>query len=110
MAERLVSGRGMGDGTIPKLTARVRFPSPAPTPKAQVASVVPDPGIDLVSSRQLIEAWKLVRAPQPDITDRKTRQRRQHLFTHRGQLVGDGYLNDHVIPVLCTEAGHPDAS
>ncbi|KAB2388734.1 tyrosine-type recombinase/integrase [Actinomadura montaniterrae] len=56
---------------------------------------------------QLIEAWKLVRAPQPDITDRKTRQRRQHLFTHRGQLVGGGYLNDHVIPALCTKAGIP---
>jgi hypothetical protein len=46
-----------------------------------------------------------VRAPQPDITDRKTRQRRQHLFTHRGQLVGGGYLNDHIIPALCAKAG-----
>ncbi|NEA28476.1 tyrosine-type recombinase/integrase [Actinomadura bangladeshensis] len=57
---------------------------------------------------QVIEAWKLVRPPQPDITDRKTRQPRQHLFTHRGQLVGGAYLNNKIIPALCHKAGIPE--
>jgi integrase len=58
---------------------------------------------------QLIDAWKLVRSPQPDIEDRKTRRRRQHLFTHRGQIFGPTYLNKVVIPVLCAKAGIPES-
>ena len=58
---------------------------------------------------ELIEAWQAVRPPQPDIEDRKTRQRRQHLFCHRGQLIGLAYLNAKVIPVLCAKAGIPEA-
>jgi integrase len=58
---------------------------------------------------QLIDAWKLVRPPQPDITDRKTGQRRPHLFTHRAQLVGKDYLNTKLIPALCRKAGIPEA-
>jgi hypothetical protein len=57
---------------------------------------------------QLIEAWKLVRPPQPDIEDRKTRRRRQHLFTYRGQLIGPSYLNEKIIPALCRKAGIPE--
>ncbi|WP_327731428.1 hypothetical protein OG250_43125 [Streptomyces sp. NBC_00487] len=41
---------------------------------------------------QLIGAWKLIRPPQPDLIDRKTGQKRPHLFCHRGQLVGKDYL------------------
>ena len=58
---------------------------------------------------QLIQAWQLVRPPQPDLEDRKTGQRREFLFCHRGQLVGGGYLNDHLIPALCRKAGIPEA-
>jgi len=58
---------------------------------------------------ELVEAWQAVRPPQPDIEDRKTRQRRQHLFCHRGQLIGLTYLNTKVIPVLCAKAGIPEA-
>ena len=58
---------------------------------------------------QLVEAWKLVRPPQPDLPDRKTRQPRQHLFTCRGQLIGKSYLNNRVIPALCRKAGIPEA-
>lgn len=54
---------------------------------------------------QVIEAWKLIRQPQPDLADRKTGQRRQHLFCHRGQLLGGSYLNDRVLPALCRKAG-----
>lgn len=58
---------------------------------------------------ELIDAWKTVRPVQPDITDRKTRQRRQHLFCYRAQLIGSAYLNDKLIPILCTKAGIPES-
>lgn len=57
---------------------------------------------------ELIEAWQAVRPPQPDIVDRKTGQRRQHLFCHRAQLIGRTYLNEHIIPLLCAKAGVPE--
>jgi integrase len=57
----------------------------------------------------LIDAWKQVRPAQPDLADRKTGLRRQHLFCHRGQLVGDAYLNTTLIPLLCRKAGIPEA-
>lgn len=56
---------------------------------------------------ELIDAWKLVRPPQPDLADRKTGLPRQHLFCHRGQLVGNAYLNENIIPALCQKAGVP---
>ncbi|MGP9017669.1 tyrosine-type recombinase/integrase [Streptomyces sp. BR1] len=56
---------------------------------------------------ELIDAWKLVRPPQPDLADRKTSLPRQHLFCHRGQLVGNAYLNETIIPALCQKAGVP---
>lgn len=57
---------------------------------------------------QLIEAWKLVRPPQPALIDRKTRQLKQHLFCIRGQLFGKDYLNNVIIPALCRKAGIPE--
>ncbi|QOV41243.1 tyrosine-type recombinase/integrase [Streptomyces ferrugineus] len=57
---------------------------------------------------ELIDAWKTVRPAQPDITDRKTGQRRQHLFCYRAQLIGSAYLNDKLIPILCAKAGIPE--
>ena len=47
---------------------------------------------------ELVAAWQAVRAPQPDLVDRKTRQRRQFLFCVRGELIGLSYLNSHLIP------------
>ncbi|MGW2651835.1 tyrosine-type recombinase/integrase [Streptomyces sp. NPDC001393] len=58
---------------------------------------------------QLIDAWKLVRPPQPDLADRKTGQKRQHLFCHRGQLVGKDYLNHNILPALCRKSGVPQS-
>jgi hypothetical protein len=58
---------------------------------------------------QLIDAWKLVRPPQPDLADRKTGQKRQHLFCHRGQLGGKDYLNHNILPALCRKSGVPQA-
>ncbi|MEV5872489.1 site-specific integrase [Streptomyces tendae] len=52
---------------------------------------------------------KDVRPAQPDITDRKTGQRCQHLFCYRAQLIGAAYLNDKLIPILCAKAGIPES-
>jgi integrase len=57
---------------------------------------------------QLIDAWKLIRPTQPLLVDRKTGQRREFLFCHRGQRVGGGYLNNQLIPALCRKAGIPE--
>ncbi|WP_425005590.1 tyrosine-type recombinase/integrase [Mycolicibacterium sp. S3B2] len=57
---------------------------------------------------ELIDAWQAIRPPQPDLVDRKTRQRRQFLFCVRSELVGLSYLNSHLIPVLCRKAGIPE--
>lgn len=57
--------------------------------------------------RPLIDAWKLVPPPQPELADRKTGLPRQHLFCHRGQLVGNAYLNETIIPALCQKASVP---
>jgi integrase len=54
---------------------------------------------------ELIEAWQSLRPAQPPIADRKTGQRRQHLFCYRAQLIGSSYLNEKLIPILCTKAG-----
>ena len=58
---------------------------------------------------ELIDAWRSVRPAQPDIADRKTSQRRQHLFCYRAQLIGPAYLNDRLIPILCSKAGIPES-
>ncbi|KMO74276.1 tyrosine-type recombinase/integrase [Mycolicibacterium obuense] len=57
---------------------------------------------------ELIDAWRAVRPSQPDLIDRKTRQRQQFLFCVRGELIGSSYLNAHLIPVLCRKAGIPE--
>ncbi|MFJ5920795.1 hypothetical protein ACIQFW_34115 [Streptomyces ardesiacus] len=58
---------------------------------------------------QLIDTWKVVRPPQPDLIDRKTGHKRPHLFCHRSQLVGKDYLNHNIIPALCRKAGVPQS-
>jgi len=58
---------------------------------------------------QLIDVWKLVRPPQPLLTDRKTGQQREFLFSYRGQLIGASYLNETVIPALCRKANIPES-
>lgn len=58
---------------------------------------------------QLIDAWKLVRPPQPKIVDRKTGEYREFLFCVRGEQIGRAYLNDTVLPALCRKAGIPES-
>lgn len=54
-----------------------------------------------------IAAWENVRPPQPSWPDRKTGERVQYLFCHRGRPLGLSYLNDVLIPLLCQKAGVP---
>jgi len=56
---------------------------------------------------QAIEAWQSERPAQPAITDRKTGEYVDALFAMRGQPVARGYLNQTIIPALCTKAGVP---
>lgn len=101
-------------------TSRGRNPGSHPrTPRCGVCRWVP-PRPDHKTSRafskpvdpivgELIQAWQAVRPPQPDITDRKTGQRRQHLFCYRAQLVGPAHLHNKLIPILCRKAGIPES-
>jgi integrase len=55
-----------------------------------------------------INEWERVRAPnQPPQRDRKTGARVEYLFSHRGHVIGQQYLNARLIPCLCEKAGIP---
>lgn len=56
-----------------------------------------------------IEAWEAVRPDQPSLLDRKTSERVDFLFAFRAQRVGQSYINQTIIPALCTKAGVPTA-
>jgi len=58
---------------------------------------------------EAILAWKALRPKnQPLVQDRKTRQPTQYLFQYRDKLIGQGFLNDSLIPLLCQAAGLTD--
>ena len=55
-----------------------------------------------------INAWERVRASsQPPQRDRKTGARVEYVFSHRGHVIGQQYLNARLIPSLCEKAGIP---
>ena len=54
-----------------------------------------------------ISAWEQKRGEQPSLSDRKTGQPTQFLFTYRGRKVGPDFVNHVIIPVLCHKAGIP---
>lgn len=56
---------------------------------------------------QAITNWEALRPPQPTWPDRKTGQRVQLLFCHRGRPISLVYLNKTLIPLLCRKAGVP---
>ena len=57
---------------------------------------------------QRINEWERVRAPnQPPQRDRKTGTIVEYLFSHRGHMIGQQYLNARLIPSLCKKAGIP---
>jgi integrase len=56
-----------------------------------------------------ILAWKAIRPQnQPPLEDRKTGERTAYLFQYRGRLIGETFINDSVIPLLCKAAGLTD--
>ena len=58
---------------------------------------------------EAILAWKTIRPQnQPLVQDRKTRQPTEYLFQYRDKLIGQGFLNDSLIPLLCQAAGLTD--
>jgi integrase len=56
-----------------------------------------------------INAWEKIRATgQLAQRDRKTGTSVEYLFSHKGYSMGDQYLNEHLIPLLCKKAGVPE--
>jgi integrase len=53
-----------------------------------------------------IEVWESVRPPnQTSLLDRKTHKPTNYLFQYRNELMGEKFLNNHAIPLLCQLAG-----
>ena len=53
-----------------------------------------------------IEVWESVRPPnQQALADRKTHKPTNYLFQYRNELMGERFLNNSVIPLLCKIAG-----
>lgn len=55
-----------------------------------------------------VEAWEAVRPRQPAATDPKTGEKVDFLFFYRGTKLGDAYVNESFIPLLCRKAGVPE--
>jgi integrase len=56
---------------------------------------------------EAIREWELARPSSPPLLDPKTAERVDFLFVYRGRQIGSGYLNRHLIPLLCAKAGVP---
>ena len=58
---------------------------------------------------EAILAWKAVRPKnQPLLQDRKTGKPTEYLFQYRRKKIGEAYITDHLIPLLCKAAGLTD--
>lgn len=59
---------------------------------------------------EAIAAWEVVRPPQERLPDPTTGELVHSLFTYRGRRLGEPYLNETLIPLLCRKSGsHPAA-
>jgi len=56
---------------------------------------------------EAVANWELVRPIQPPAVDRKTGESAHFLFAYRGSQISSGYVNDALIPLLCSKAGVP---
>jgi integrase len=54
-----------------------------------------------------IEAWEKLRPAQPRFADRKTGELVDVLLAYRGARIGEKYVNQVLIPLLCRKAGVP---
>ena len=74
-----------------------------PTNKTGTAFTKPvDPAVG-----DAIAAWENVRPPQPKFEDRKTGELVDVLLAYRGARLGEKYVNQVLIPLLCRKAGVP---
>src|SRR5262249_52959161 len=76
-----------------------------PVNKTQTAFTKP---VDRVVGEAVL-AWERVRPAQLAALDHKTGELVHFLFFYRGRRVGNTYLNQSVIPMLCRKAGVPSA-
>jgi integrase len=74
-----------------------------PTNKTSPAYTKP---VDPILGRA-VEAWEKVRPSQPPALDPKTSEMVHYLFSYRSQRIGECYLNETIIPLLCRKAGVP---
>ncbi|MFQ5808192.1 MAG: tyrosine-type recombinase/integrase, partial [Armatimonadota bacterium] len=58
---------------------------------------------------EAIAAWEAVRPPQERLPDPTTGELVHCLFAYRGRRLGEPYLNETLIPLLCRKAGIPQA-
>jgi integrase len=56
---------------------------------------------------QAVADWEALRPKQPPFVDPKTGELVHYLFAFRGKGVGENFINEHLIPVLCRKAGVP---
>ena len=56
---------------------------------------------------EVVAAWERTRPAQPAFVDPKTAEVVHVLFAYRGARLGESYLNDRLIPLLCQKAGIP---
>ncbi|MBD2778246.1 tyrosine-type recombinase/integrase [Iningainema tapete] len=54
---------------------------------------------------EAIEAWKRVRPAQSPLIDKKDGRLVDFLFMYRGRKIGNLFINDSIIPLLCKKAG-----
>jgi integrase len=57
---------------------------------------------------EAIALWESLRPIQPAMVDHKTGDVVPYLFCYRARRMGQDYLNDTVIPMLCRKAGVPE--
>jgi integrase len=58
---------------------------------------------------EAILAWKAIRPKnQSAVEDRKTGKRTEYLFQYRGKIIGEEFINNHLIPLLCKASGLVD--
>lgn len=56
---------------------------------------------------EAVRDWEAVRPASPPLLDPKTSEQVDFLFVYRGRRFGHGYLNHHLIPLLCAKADVP---
>ena len=97
------SARSAGNTNTTRDGERGCVCSTYPTNKTGTAFTKPvDPTVG-----DAIEAWENTRPAQPKFEDRKTGELVDVLLAYRGARIGEKYVNQVLIPLLCRKAGVP---